>query len=147
MRFVMLDSASSGEPPRFISRTARPNSSPMGPVGGRLKEPVQRVAEARGLGQRRGAGRRASVGGEARLKVLRAAGGAPHLADAEEEQEDSCEGDQPENHGDWWHLNLLEDQYSLSGDGCLLGENSCSETSSPSDLKCSMRMGTTPVAE
>src|SRR5207302_9110369 len=61
------------------------------PGGGRLEEPIERVAHTRRLGQRSGARSRYSVRGKPRLKVLSTARGATHLPSAAETEEDAGE--------------------------------------------------------
>src|SRR4029077_11946742 len=106
---------------------------------------VERIADSGG-GRYPARFRGLSCGrGETCRRVLRDARGEPHLADTKNQQKNSGEGNEPEYHGDR-HLDLLKGQYSLSGDGCGVGLKRFSDTSSPSALQCSIRIGTRPVA-
>src|SRR2546422_5084391 len=72
---------------------------PADAVGGRLEEPVEAFPQTARLWKGLRAGRGDSVRGEPGLKVLSTACGAPHAADAEEQQENSPECDQREYSG------------------------------------------------
>src|SRR5207302_10072178 len=98
---------------------------------------------------RRACGRHA-ISGEAVLEVFGSTRCAPGLVQAYEEQEYAGRGNDPENkwgaQGQGWHLVLQKGQYSLSAGGWGVGVKVCSGTSSPSERRCSIRIGITPVA-